>query len=159
MNNSFNLTRYRKLIEKETALANQKKSLFYENRSEFLELLNYQASVEQQIIYNRKNDYFLLIDKYLNQLITSFEFQIEFLKMEKQDDTKAKKIFQDYQQLSGFSLVENLEEFSNLMGQISDLCQDIIDWGYEDGLSKDEFYDSVNNLYLQLKKYSEMKET
>jgi hypothetical protein len=94
----------------------------------------------------------LLIDKYLNQLITSFEFQIEFLKMEKQDDTKAKKIFQDSQQFSGFSLVENLEEFSNLMGQISDLCQDIIDWGYEDGLSKDEFHHSVNNLYFQIKK-------
>jgi hypothetical protein len=50
MNNSFNLTRYSELIEKETALANQKKSLFYENQSEFLELLNYKASIHQQII-------------------------------------------------------------------------------------------------------------
>lgn len=97
----------------------------------------------------------MLIDKYLSQLIISYEFQSEFLEMEKQDATKAKKILQDSQQLSGFYLVENLEEFGNLIGRISTLCQDIIDWGYEDGLSKDEFYDSVNNLYLQLKKYFE----
>jgi len=152
MNNSFNVTRYSELIEKETALANKKKSLFYENRSEYLELLNYQASVEQQITYNRKNDYFLLINKYLNQLITPSEFRIEFLKMEKQDGTKAKKILQDFQQLSFFSLVENLEEFSNLMGQISDLCLEVRELGYGEGLSKDEFHHSVNNLYLQLKK-------
>jgi len=50
------------------------------------------------------------------------EFRIEFLKMEKQDSIKAKKTLQDFQQLSFFSLVENLEEFSNLMSQISDLC-------------------------------------
>ena len=152
MNNIFNLTRYSKLIEKETALANQKKSLFSENQSEYLELLNYQASVEQQIIYNRKNDYFLLINKYLNQLITPSEFRIEFLKMEKKDGTKANKILQDSQQLSVFSLVENLEEFSNLMGQISDLCLEVRELGYGEGLSKDEFHHSVNNLYLQLKK-------
>lgn len=71
----------------------------------------------------------MLTEKYFTQLITSFKFQIEFLKMEREDDTKAKKILQDFQQLSVFSLVENLEEFSNLRLQISDLCQDIIDWG------------------------------
>ena len=139
------------MVEKETALANKKKALFYENRSEYLELLNYQASVEQQITY-RKNNYFLLINKYLNQLITPSEFRIEFLKMEKQDGTKAKKILQDFQQLSFFSLVENLEEFSNFMGQISDLCLEVRELGYGEGLSKDEFHHSVNNLYLQIKK-------
>ena len=152
MKNIFNVTRYRELVEKETALVNEKKVLFYENRSEFIELLKYQASVEVQISYNRKNDYFLLINKYLNQLITPSEFRNEFLEMEKQDSTKAEKILQDFQQLSFFSLVENLEEFSNLTGQISDLCFEVIDVGYGEGLSKDEFHDSVNILCLQLKK-------
>jgi len=111
MNNSFSLTQYLELIEKETALANQNKSLFSENRSEFMELLDYQASVEREITYSRKNNYFLLINNYLKQLITPSEFRIEILKMEKQDGTKAKKIFQDSQQLSLFSFVEKLEDF------------------------------------------------
>jgi hypothetical protein len=135
-------------------LTNKNKSLFSENRSEFLELLDYKANVEQQIIYNRKNDYFLLINNYLKQLITPSEFKIEILKMEKQDGRKAKKILQDSQQLSLFFFVESLKEFSNLMQQILDLCfEDGLKYGK--GLSKDEFYDLVNNLYLQLKKYFE----
>lgn len=103
MNNSFNLTRYLELIEKEIALANQNKSLFSENHSEFIELLDYQASVERQITYSRKNNYFLLINNYLKQLITPSEFQTEILKMEKQDGTKAEKTLQNSQQLSLFS--------------------------------------------------------
>lgn len=67
--------------------------LFSKNRSEYLGLLNYQASVEQQITYNRKNDYFLLINKYLNQLITPSEFQIEFLEMEKKMQRTQIKFF------------------------------------------------------------------
>ena len=104
----------------------QKKSLLHENESKFFELLTYKASIQQQMIYNRKNDYFLLLDKYLNQLITAFEFQIEFLKIKNQDATKGTKIYRDYQQLSDFSLVENLEEFATLLGEMSDLCPDIL---------------------------------
>lgn len=39
------------------------------------------------------------------------------------------------------------------MGQTSDLCSEVYDLGYGNGLSKNEFYYSVNNLYLQLKTY------
>lgn len=47
MYNNFNISRYNELIEKETALNNQGTSLLSENRSEFLELLGYQASVDE----------------------------------------------------------------------------------------------------------------
>ena len=154
MNSRLNLTRYSELMKKETALANKKKSLFSENRSEFLELLNYTASVTQQMMDNRKNDYFSLINNYLNQLITPSEFRTEFLKMEKQDGRKGTKILQDFQQLEVFSLAEDLEEFSNLMDQISGLCFDFNElWdGTIDRMRENEFYSLINNCYLQLQK-------
>jgi hypothetical protein len=120
----FNLSRYKKLLAKETALVKKKKSLLTENRPEYFELLDSRASIEEQMNYNRRNDYFLLIDKYLNQLITPFDFQIEFLKLEKNDSRKA---LEDEEQLSTFSLVDNLKEFSNLMGKIYDLCEDVFE--------------------------------
>lgn len=123
----FNLSRYKKLLAKETALVKKKKSLLTENRPEYFELLDYRASIEEQMNYNRRNDYFLLIDKYLNQLITPFDFQIEFLKLEKNDSRKAREILEDEEQLSTFSLVDNLKEFSNLMGKIYDLCEDVFE--------------------------------
>ena len=70
--------------------------------------------------------------------------------MEKNDWTKAKKIFQDDQQLSVFYLADRLEEFSDLMGKISDLCQDVIDWGPK--FSEKKFCDSLKNLSFQIKK-------
>ena len=80
-----------------------------------MELLNYRASIEEQITYDRKKDYFLLINKYLSQFITPSEFRLQYLKMEEEDSKKATIILQDYQQLKVFSLLENLDEFSNLM--------------------------------------------
>lgn len=82
---------------------NQNNWLFTENRVKFIELLKYQTSVKQQIMYNRKNDYFLLINKYLNQLITPYEFQSKFLEMENENSMQAEKILQNFQQLSSFS--------------------------------------------------------
>lgn len=147
MNNSFNRSRYCKLMEKETAFNNQGTSLLYENQSEFLELLGYQVSVEQQIMYNRKNDYFCFIELYINKLMTTFEFQSEFLKMEKKDAEESAKILEDYTQLSAFSMVSNLKEFSNLTDQISELCFEVNEVR---GLSEEKFYSSVENLYVQL---------
>jgi hypothetical protein len=90
MKNRFNLTRYLELIEKENALA-YNKSLFSENRCEFIELLDYGTTVERQIKYDRKNDYFLLIDNYLQKLISLSNFWSELLEMEKEDYKKPKK--------------------------------------------------------------------
>lgn len=131
-------------------------TLLDENRDEFIELLSYKASVETQISYNRKEDYFLLMDKYLTQSIPFSEFKTGFLKMENQDSEKAGKILQDFQQLSLFSLVENLEEFSDSITRISSLCMEMYALK-ESGETlskneKNEIYNSVKNLCFQLKK-------
>ncbi len=146
----FDVARYSRLLKKKSILEEESKFLFDE--PDYLELLDFEASVEEQSMYNRRNDYFLLIDKYLNQLITSFRFRNEFLEMETQDATKAKKILQNPQQLSSFSLVENLEAFSDLMNEISDLCFEMGEVDEGNRPSEDEFYNAVNSLYLQLKK-------
>lgn len=63
MFNNFNVPRYRELLKKETILNKQEKLLFYENRSEYLELLSYQASVQRQISYSRRSEYSSLINR------------------------------------------------------------------------------------------------
>ena len=50
------------------------------------ELLTYKASIELlQICYNRKENYFSLIEKYLKRKLAGHEFQSKFLRMEIQD--------------------------------------------------------------------------
>lgn len=77
MKNYFNLSRYKELIK----LKESGKISFLDENS--LELLSYEASVEEQIAYNRKKDYFLLIHEYLNRVIPPYEFRSKFLQMEK----------------------------------------------------------------------------
>ena len=148
MKKHFNLSRYKELLQlKESG----KDSLFDET---FLELLTYQASIGDQISYNRKENYFSLIDKYLSRVIAPHEFRSKFSEMENQDSRTASIILQDFQELEVFRLADDLKEFSDLISQISTLCFGYYEvWdGTMEPMSESEFYNLVNNSYLQFQK-------
>jgi hypothetical protein len=72
--------------------------------------------------------------------------------MEKHDSRTAYIILNDFQELEFFILADDLEEFSELKRKISNLCFEYYeDW---DGkrMSESEFYNLVNNYYLQFQK-------
>ena len=148
MEKHFNLSRYKELLKLEES---GKISFLDEN---YFELLSYKASVEEQISYNRKKDYFLLIHEYLSRVISPYEFRSKFLQMEKEDSKKATIILEDFQELEVFTLAEDLEKFSDLITQISTLCFEYDEvWdGTMERMSESEFYYLVNNRYLQLQK-------
>ena len=143
MKKYFNLSRYKELLKLE-----EKGEISFLD----LELLSLQASVEQQMCYNRKKDYFILIDKYLSQIISSSEFRSKFLQMEKEDSKKASIILENIQELEVLTLANNLEKYSDLIGQISTLCFEYDEvWdGTMEPMSESEFYCLVlvNNYYL-----------
>lgn len=102
-----------------------------ENRGEimfldtnYFKLLRYKTSVGKQLIYDRKEDYYLIINKYLNKNLTLVEFQTQFLNMGKEDMDKGYQILVYSQELEVFYLAEDLEKFSRLIDEISDLCED-----------------------------------
>ena len=143
MEKSFNLSRYKELLK----LEENGKISFLD-----FELLSFKASVAQQMCYNRKKDYFILIDKYLSQIITPYEFRSKFLQMEKEDSEKSTIILEDFQKLEVFTFAKDLEKFSDLIDKISTLCFEYSEiWdGSIEPMSESEFYYLVNNHYLQL---------
>ena len=92
MEKPFNLARYKELLKLHK---NGSISLLDELGIEYL---SYSGSVTSQISYNRKGDYFLLINQYLSQTITPYEFRSQFLEMENQDSKKANVILRDFKQ-------------------------------------------------------------
>jgi hypothetical protein len=54
----------------------------------YFKLLKYQTSVGEQLIYDRKKDYYLIINNYLNRTLMLIEFRTQFLDMEKEDREK-----------------------------------------------------------------------
>ena len=143
MENYFNLSRYKELLELE-----EKDEISSWDR----ELLSYRASVANQIIYSRKKDYFILIDEYLTQAIIPDDFRLKFLEMEKDDSSKALLILENFQKLEVFTIVKDLEKFSDLIDEISTLCLEFYEvWdGTIDPMPESEFYSLINNYYLQL---------
>lgn len=143
MEKSFNLSRYKELLKLE---ANGDITFLD------LELLSFKASVAQQMCYNRKKDYFLLIDEYLSRVIPPYEFRSKFLQMKKEDSKKSIIILEDFKKLEVFTLAKNLEKFSDLISEISTLCFEYDEvWdGTMEPMSESEFYSLINNYYLQL---------
>jgi hypothetical protein len=118
---TFDMDRYNELLEKEKPLNQQSNSLIFENKDEFIELLWYGVSVENQISYERKEEYYSLISQYIEKVVTYPIFQSEFLEMEKEDGKAAKMISNDFKQLAIFSVDLKAMEFSSLMNEIPDV--------------------------------------
>lgn len=112
MTKVFNLSCYKELLE----LEKNKKITFLD-----LELVTYKASIKCQISYDRKEDYFSLIEKYLRRNITGYEFQSKIWEMENEDSDKASLILKDFQKLKVFTFSDDLENFSDLTDQITTL--------------------------------------
>ncbi len=136
MANQFNLSRYKELLE----LEKNNKITFLD-----IELLTYKASIESQICYNHKENYFSLIEKYLRGKLAGHDFRSKFLKMENQDGKTAYIIKRDFQKLEAFTLADELEDFSNLRVEISTLCLEYYEiWdGTMERMSESEFYSLV----------------
>ena len=154
MKKVFNVSRYRELLKRVEILKQQNKFLFDE--PEFMKLASYEGSVEQQIHFSRKSEYCSLIKKYVYKTLPPHIFRGEFLEMVKQDDEKAEKILQDFNQLSSFSIDVNLDKFSFSFERISDKCLQAFEFGPEDdgyGIPEDEFRNSIEESYFKLENY------
>jgi hypothetical protein len=141
MKKKFNFTGYKELLDME----NRGEIVFLDTN--YFKLLRYQTSVGKQLIYDRKEDYYSIINKYLNKTLTIIEFRAQFLAMEKEDMEKGYVILGNIQELEVFYLVENLEKFSRLIGEIIDLCED---YYIIEPMPETEFYFLVNKYSHQL---------
>lgn len=150
----FDVSRYRELLKRKDILEEQSEFIFDE--PEYRELLSYQGSVYTQIYFNRKSYYCSLIRKYLNKKIPSHLFIGRFLIMVEEDDKKAGKILQDFEQLSNFSINVTLDEFSSLFERIFDRCLQAFEFGPDDelyGVPENELRNSIEEIYFQLENY------
>ena len=141
MKKKFNFIGYKELLDME----NRGEIVFLDTN--YFKLLRYQTSVGKQLIYDRKEDYYSIINKYLNKTLTIIEFRTQFLAMEKEDMEKGYVILGNTQELEVFDLAEDPEKFSRLIGEIFDLCED---YYIIEPMPETKFYFLVNKYSHQL---------
>lgn len=148
MTKTFDLLRYKKLLNQE-----KKGEIPFFNS----ELIGFKRSIADQLLYDHKKKYFVLISKYLNRFISSYRFRSKLLEMYKKDTAKLSIILNNFQKLEIVTFTDTVK-----VKQVSDLISQIITLSSEynetwDGtvkvMSESEFYDLIKNYYLQLENY------
>ena len=148
----FNIERYKELVGK--VESSKKTGLAYFKDPEVLELLNYNSKVESQILYENKNEYLRLIQKYLEEKISPGDFRCNYLDMIKKSMEKTSKILNNLDELSHFWIDPEGESLGSLLTDILESCQCIIEFGIENsGISEDGFRQLLEKVVLEMKKY------
>ena len=149
---TFNLSRYRQLLAKKDSLTNKNKDFFADTI--FLELLSFESSLETQVYYNHKNNYFALIQKYLNETINPNIFRAQFIEMVNEDLKKSHKILNNFEELSTFWIDLELDEFRSLFENIHETCLYAFEFeDQKDAMLEDTFRDSIQKIFFKIQKY------
>ena len=70
--------RHKQLVIRSRDLKNQGKTLFRENSEEYSELLDYEIAVEEQFFWTRREEFFLVMKDFLDNIINFYEFETAF---------------------------------------------------------------------------------
>jgi len=145
---TLNLSRYRELLAKTDSSTNKNKDLF--DDPTFIELLSLESSVETQVFYNHKNNYFALIQKYLGEIINPNVFRGQFIEMVNEDMKKSHKILKNFEELSTFWIDLELDDFSSLFENIYETCLYAFEFeDQDDAMPEDKFRDSIEIFFFQ----------
>ena len=148
----FDVEYYKELIEKEKKYEHDPIA-----SPIFLELISYGAKVVCQISYERKEEYYSLISNYINKQMTSREYQWEFREMEKQDSATSRIILSDLEKLGTFVLDLENTKFTNILGDISDICDLARIDSPEEGISitEEDFQKNMRKYYAEMQELFE----
>jgi hypothetical protein len=74
----YNRKRHKQLVIRSQDLKNQGKSLFIENPEEDSELSKYNIAVEEQVFWTYREDFFLLMKNFIDNIFDFDEFETAF---------------------------------------------------------------------------------
>lgn len=161
-NIGFDKRKYVQLLKKEEIFEEEGKSFFDENREENLELLSYDIILQNQIYYNRKDEYINLVSKYLNLPKTERAAELfawNFFNLFTADSNAIhhfrKEICQEgIQRLDPFLIHPKSTDFYDLVEDIFYCCEALtFDLKDNDGINLDQFHDLIEKSFLKMKDY------
>lgn len=142
-NRNFDRVRYIQLLKKQNL-----------NKIERLELSSHQIILENQILYNHKNDYLCLIEEYLKNKITSTSLVFQFFQKQRKDQQIIDNLTNNLDQVEMLFINSNyskLDAFSDLIENLIYCCDTLDDEPLTE-LRESEFRTYIENIFLQMKK-------
>jgi len=78
---AYNKIKHLELLKRFLNFKKQDKSLYRENREEYMELLHYKCRLEGQIYWENRKEFVLLMENFVNDSIDMEEFEIAFSRL------------------------------------------------------------------------------
>ena len=146
MTQEFNIVRYIELLKEDQELRSQGSSFYYEgDKAKRSELLSYGIMVENQIIYNRRNEYIPLIEKYVSKKIELFSFIFEFCTIRRKDLNLLDHLENNFEELSKVLIDSKSNEFGDRIQAIFETFEFV-----DDDISESKFRSFMEESFLQI---------
>nr|QYB19076.1 hypothetical protein [Climaconeis cf. scalaris] len=146
---TYNQKRHIKLFKYSEYFNNLGKSFYKESKIEYLEFLGHEAAIKSYIFWRSRKLFCLLMEKFVNRIISGEEFSDSFLgllqRLKYERDGFLKELISE--KLKDFQVDPRSYRFSRFISFIRCECDNFME-----DYQNEEFYDSIKDCFLKLQK-------
>jgi len=148
---NYNKERHKKMIIRSQDLKRQGKNIFIENSEEYFELSKYEQAVEEQVFWNKRLEFFLIMKNFLDNIINFDEFETAFTLLYRKTCKEFDMFVIDLKQIEKFqpSTRTRSDRFANSISAIFRAFEEV-----EDEYSTEQEVKSyVEKIYLKFQNF------
>ena len=147
----YNRKRHKQLMIRSQDLKNQGKNLFIENPEEYSELSKYNIAVEEQVFWTHREDFFLLMKNFIDNIFDFDEFETAFSLLYRKTTEEVDMFIINLKQIDKFQPSPRSYRFASFIGSIFRQFEEVED----EYCTEQEVKDFVKKVYLKFQNFEE----
>ena len=147
----YNRKRHKQLMIRSQDLKNQGKNLLIENPEEYSELSKYNIAVEEQVFWTHREDFFLLMKNFIDNIINFDEFETAFSLLYRKTTEEVDMFIINLKQIDKFQPSPRSYRFASFIGSIFRQFEEVED----EYCTEQEVKDFVKKVYLKFQNFEE----
>jgi hypothetical protein len=156
----YNSQKYVDLLKYQESLRKQDKFLENEDRSKYLELLNYSVQVTEHFHWSHRTEYLQLMENFVRFKINGKDFYDKFCNMVEEIEKECRLLEQDFERLETIEPNPNSTDFAKWISEIYLCCDEFYpDFdpnnppSFQFAKSEKDWRDIVTDMIPQIQKY------
>ena len=145
----YNRKRHKQLIIRSQDLKNQGKNLFIENQEEYSELSKYNIAVEEQVFWTHREDFFLLMKNFIDNIFDFDEFETAFSLLYWKITEEFDMFIINLKQIYKFQPSPRSDSFASFISSIFRQFEEVED----EYCTEQEVKDFVKKVYLKFQNF------
>ena len=145
----YNNNRHKQLVLRSQALRTQGKSLLIEDPKASFELSNYKISVDEQVFWTHRQNFFIIMESFINNILDFDEFENAFSLLYGKVRNEERMLQIDLEYIDKFQPSTRPYTFAPVMGSIYRQFEAVQD----EYITEQEVKDYVKKKYLEFQKF------